>query len=148
MENEQKEMTVLLVENEPGDQKLIKIALLNQNEKVKLKIVSSGEAAWDYLQMCMTDSHWYPKPGLILLDLGMPGMGGKEFLKQIKADENLCSIPVVIVTTSDIENDIEECYAMHAAGYIQKSATPQEFNDVIQKMAHYWFSTSTLNSRV
>jgi two-component system, response regulator len=142
MENEQKEMTVLLVENEPGDQKLIKIALLNQNEKVKLKIVSSGEAALDYLQMCMIDSHWYPKPGLILLDLDMPGMGGKEFLKQIKADGNLCSIPVVIVTTSDSEDDIEACYAMHAAGYVQKSASTKELNDIIQKLARYWFSTS------
>jgi CheY-like chemotaxis protein len=144
MENEQKQITVLLVENEPGDQKLIKMALLNQKENVKLKIVSSGEAAIDYLQMSIVDSHWYPKPGLILLDLNMPGMGGKEFLKQIKADDNLCSIPVVIVTTSDIESDIDDCYAMHAAGYVQKSATPQEFNDVIQKLAHYWFSTSAM----
>jgi CheY-like chemotaxis protein len=144
METEQKEMTVLLVENEPGDQKLIKVALLNQNEKIKLKIVSSGEAAMDYLQMCMVDSRWYPKPGLILLDLGMPGMGGKEFLKQIKADENLCSIPVVIVTTSDVESDIEDCYKMHAAGYIQKSASPKEFNDIIQKAAQYWFTASTM----
>jgi CheY-like chemotaxis protein len=144
MENERKRITVLLVENEPGDQKLIKTALLNQNEEVKLKIVSSGEGAMDYLQMSLVDSHWYPKPNLILLDLSMPGMGGKELLKIIKADTNLCSIPVVIVTTSDIESDIADCYAMHAAGYVQKSASPQEFNDVIRKMAHYWFTTSLM----
>ena len=144
MENEQKQITVLLVEDEAGDQKLIKTALLGQNDKLKLKIVSSGEAAMDYLQMSLVDSHWYPKPNLILLDLNMPGMGGKEFLKLIKADDNLCSIPVVVVTTSDIESDIEDCYAMHAAGYVQKSASVQELNDVIKKLARYWFSTSAM----
>jgi CheY-like chemotaxis protein len=144
MENEWKQITVLLVENDPGDQKLIKTALLKQNDKMKLKIVSSGEAALDYLQMSLVDSHWYPKPGLILLDLNMPGMGGREFLKQIKADDNFCSIPVVIMTVSDIESDVTDCYAKHVAGYIQKSATSQEFDDVIQKVAHYWFSTSLM----
>ncbi|MGD0785868.1 MAG: response regulator [Sedimentisphaerales bacterium] len=144
MENEQKQITVLLVEDEAGDQKLIKTALLGQNDELKLKIVSSGEAAMDYLQMSLVDFHYYPKPNLILLDLNMLGMGGKEFLKQIKADDNLCSIPVVVVTTSDIESDIEDCYAMHAAGYVQKSASVQELNDVIQKVAHYWFSTSAM----
>lgn len=141
MENEQKQITVLLVEDEAGDQKLIKTALLSQNDELKLKIVSSGEAAIDYLQMSLVDSHWYPKPNLILLDLNMPGMGGKGFLKQIKADDNLCSIPVVIVTTSDSESDIKDCYAMHAAGYVQKSISVQELNDVIKKLARYWFST-------
>ena len=144
MENEQKQITVLLVEDEAGDQKLIKTALLGQNDKLKLKIVSSGEAAIDYLQMSLVDSHWYPIPNLILLDLNMPGMGGKEFLKLIKADDNLCSIPVVVVTTSDIESDIEDCYAMHAAGYVQKSISVQELNDVIKKLARYWFSTSAM----
>ncbi len=144
MENEQKQITVLLVEDEAGDQKLIKTALLGQNDELKLKIVSSGEAAIDYLQMSLVDSHWYPKPNLILLDLNMPGMSGKEFLKLIKADDNLRSIPVVVVTTSDIESDIEDCYAMHAAGYIQKSASLQELNDVIKKLARYWFSTSAI----
>jgi len=144
MENEQKQITVLLVEDEAGDQKLIKTALLGQNDELKLKIVSSGEAAIDYLQMSLVDSHWYPKPNLILLDLNMPGMGGKEFLKLIKADDNLRSIPVVVVTTSDIESDIEDCYAMHAASYVQKSASVQELNDVIKKLARYWFSTSAI----
>lgn len=147
MENEQKRATVLLVEDEPGDQKLIEIAILSNNSEVNLKIVSSGEEALDYLQLSMKNSEQYPKPGLILLDLNMPGMGGREFLKIVKADDELCSIPVVIVTTSDFEGDIEECYARHAAGYIQKSASPQEFNDTFKKLTCYWFSTSVMLNR-
>jgi len=147
VENEQKRATVLLVEDEPGDQKLIEIAILSNNSEVNLKIVSSGEEALDYLQLSMKNSEQYPKPGLILLDLNMPGMGGREFLKIVKADDELCSIPVVIVTTSDFEGDIEECYARHAAGYIQKSASPQEFNDTFKKLTCYWFSTSVMLNR-
>ncbi len=147
MENERKKATVLLVEDEPGDQKLIETAILSNNNGVNLKIVSSGEEALDYLQLSMKDSRQYPRPGLILLDLNMPGMGGREFLRIVKADDELCSIPVVIVTTSDFEGDIEECYARHAAGYIQKSASPQEFNDTFKKLTRYWFSTSVMLNR-
>ena len=147
MENEQKRATVLLVEDEPGDQKLIKTAILSNNSEINLKIVSSGEEALDYLHLSMKNSEQYPKPSLILLDLNMPGMGGREFLKTVKADDELCSIPVVIVTNSNCQGDIEECYARHAAGYIQKSASPQEFNDTFKKLTHYWFSTSVMLNR-
>ncbi|PKL47513.1 MAG: response regulator [Planctomycetes bacterium HGW-Planctomycetes-1] len=141
MEKEQKRANVLLVEDEPGDQKLIETAILSNNSRVNLKIVSSGEEALDYLRASMENPEQCPKPSLILLDLNMPGMGGREFLKVVKADNELCSIPVVIVTTSDDEGDIKECYARHAAGYIQKSASPQEFNDTFKKLTRYWFST-------
>ena len=142
MQDKQRQVNVLLVENDPGDQKLIKTAIVGQGDWVHLKIVSSGEEAMDYLRLCTEDPEKNLRPGLILLDLNMPGMGGKGFLRIIKADDDLCSIPVVIVTTSDSETDIEECYAMHAAGYIQKSASPQEFSSILQKLARYWFATA------
>jgi CheY-like chemotaxis protein len=147
MKNENKRANVLLVEDEPGDQKLIETAILSNNNQVKLKITSSGEEALDYLRMSMDDPERYPMPALILLDLNMPGMGGREFLKRVKADNDFCSIPVVIVTTSDDESDIEECYARHAAGYIQKSASLQEFNNIFEKLTRYWFSTSVMLNR-
>lgn len=147
MENEKKRATVLLVEDEPGDQKLIETAILSNSSEVNLKIVSSGEEALDYLRSSMKNSEQYPRPGLILLDLNMPGMGGREFLKIVKADDELCSIPVVIVTTSDLESDIEECYVRQAAGYIRKSTSPQEFNDTFRKLTRYWFSTSVMLNR-
>jgi CheY-like chemotaxis protein len=96
----------------------------------------------NYLQMCKEDSEKYQRPRLILLDLNMPGLGGKEFLKKIKADDELHAIPVVVVTTSDSETCVRKCYELQAAGYIQKSAVPEEFNKIIGKLARYWFSLS------
>jgi CheY-like chemotaxis protein len=135
-----KTVTVMLVEDDPGDQKLIKTALMGQEYGVNLIIVPSGESAINYLRMCKEDSEKYQRPCLILLDLNMPGMGGKEFLRRVKADDELHAIPVIIVTTSDSENDIRECYELHAAGYIQKSAIPEEFNEIMKKLTRYWFS--------
>lgn len=144
MENERKLVNVLLVENDPGDQKLIKSAVMNTGYMVNLKIVPSAEEAIEYLQKGLNDSHNFPKPGLVLLDLNMPGIGGKGFLKAVKADDDFCSIPIVIVTSSDLESDVEECYQMHAAGYIQKTASPEEFDQILQKLARYWFPISAV----
>ena len=139
-----KTFTIMLVEDDPGDQKLIRTALMGQGYEVDLVIASSAESAINYLQMSKENSEKYPRPCLVLLDLNMPGMGGKEFLRKIKADEELCVIPVIVLTTSDSETDIRECYSLHAAGYIQKSAIPEEFNQIISKLTHYWFSISAI----
>jgi two-component system, response regulator len=98
----------------------------------------------NYLQMCKQEPEKYQKPCLILLDLNMPGMGGKEFLRRIKKDNVLSPIPVVVVTTSDSEADIKECYELQAAGYIQKAAMPAEFNEILRKLVRYWFLTSAV----
>ena len=144
MESEQRKITVLLVEDDPGDQKLIKTAILYQSCEVSLGVVSSGEAALNYLAKSKDEPQQFPRPSLILLDLNMPDMGGKEFLIKVKADDDLCSIPVVVLTTSDSETDIRECYVLHAAGYIQKSAMPEEFGHVLEKLTRYWFSISAM----
>ena len=142
-----KTVTIMLVEDDPGDQKLIRTALMGQGYEVDLMIASCGESAINYLQMCKGDSEKYQRPYLILLDLNMPGMGGKEFLRKIKADDELCAIPVIVVTTSDSESDIRECYGLQAAGYIQKSAVPGEFNNMLEKLTRYWFSLSAMFKR-
>lgn len=142
MAKENKEMLILIVEDDPGDQKLIKAAITNQEYGVKLMISPNGEAAMSYLQACKSSPETYKKPCLILLDLNMPGMDGREFLKIVKEDNELCLIPVVIVTTSDSEADVQDCYRLQAAGYVQKSAVPEEFNEIIKKMTRYWFLAS------
>jgi CheY-like chemotaxis protein len=144
MENDKKQTLVLLVEDDPGDQKLIKTAIMGQECELGIMVSPNGESAMDYLHMCEQEPEKYRKPCLILLDLNMPGMGGKEFLKKVKADDALCAIPVVVVTTSDSETDIRECYALQAAGYIQKCALPSEFNEIIRKLIRYWFLTSAV----
>ena len=131
---------MLLVEDDPGDQKLVKSALSAQDVKINLHIASCAEDALKYLQLSENGDVDCPWPNLIVLDLNMPGMGGKEFLTYIKAEKALCSIPVVILTTSDSEADIKECYGMYAAGYIQKPGKPAEFRNIVRNMITYWFT--------
>lgn len=140
MNSSKKFLVMFLVEDDPGDQKLVKSALAAQEAPIELEIVSSGEEALRYLM----NNELHLKPNLILLDLNMPGMGGKEFLKCIKADENLSDIPVVILTTSDSETDIEECYKLHAAGYIQKPGSVQELKNIMKETIKYWSATALL----
>jgi len=144
MENDKKRTLVLLVEDDPGDQKLMKTAIMNQGCELELMITPNGESAMNYLQMCEQEPQEHQKPCLILLDLNMPGMGGKEFLRRIKKDNALTAIPIVVVTTSDSEADIKECYELQAAGYIQKAAMPAEFNEILKKLVRYWFLTSAV----
>ena len=138
-----KTTVVLLVEDDPGDQKLAKRAFSEFKMPMELHIVGSGEEALEYLQRSGNGDIQGPRPDLILLDLNMPGMGGKEFLRCIKADDDLRAIPVVVLTVSDSEIDIQECYGLHAAGYIQKSATIDEFQKLIEKLSKYWLVTSS-----
>ena len=132
-------LTILLVEDDPGDQKLIKTSLKNQLIANDLYIVSTGEEGMDFLHHSGNDGSGTTRPDLILLDLNMPGMGGKEFLKRIKDDENLRQIPVVIVTTSDSEKDIIDSYNLQASGYVRKPVTLDGFKEVMKKIGEYWF---------
>jgi len=142
-----KKAKILIVEDDPGDQKLIKSALQSQKLACDIMTVETGEEALEYLRGCCDGKDVSGLPNLILLDLNMPGMGGKEFLRRIKGDELLRCVPVVIVTTSDTETDVEEGYQLYAAGYVQKLASPAEFHNIIEKLAKYWFSMSSLVNR-
>lgn len=132
-------LVILLVEDDPADQKLIKTSLRNQKVANDLSIVNDGEEGMDFLHRRGSYSGGAPRPDLILLDLNMPGMGGKEFLRRVKADEQLKEIPVVILTTSDSEKDIIDSYKLQASGYVRKPVTLVEFRDVMAKIGEYWF---------
>ena len=134
-----KSVVILLVEDDPGDQKLIRKSLVSNRIMNDLRIANSGEEALLYLQEAKNQSPDHPYPELIFLDLNMPGMGGKEFLKKLKADEQLCTIPVVILTTSDTDKDILESYKLHASGYIKKPVSLDQFQEVMQDLSEYWF---------
>lgn len=137
--NELKPVDILLVEDDPGDQKLVKISLKDQRIANDLHIVNNGNEALEYLYERGNYSEGVPRPDLILLDLNMPGMNGKELLKLIKSDENLRSIPVIVLTTSDSEIDILESYNLHASGYIKKPVDLTEFKEVMKQLGVYWF---------
>lgn len=138
--NRLEEIEIMLVEDSKVDQKLIKLSFARQKLSNTLHIENCGEKALEYLNECK-DNGWRSKrPDLILLDLNMPGMGGKEFLRRIKKDKDLVTIPVVILTTSDSDQDILESYRLHAAGYVRKPIDLQEFHGVVTKLNDYWFS--------
>ena len=131
-------ITILLVEDDQGDQKLIRTSLKNQGIASELHISNSAEEALDFLYSGEDTNGGNPHPDLILLDLNMPGMGGKEFLKQMKEDQKLKQLPVVILTTSESERDIIDSYNLQASGYVNKPVSLDDFKKVMEKIGEYW----------
>ncbi len=134
-----KPVNMLLIEDDPGDQKLIKISLKNQKISNDIKIITCGEDALEYLENCKNEQPGCEMPDLILLDLNMPGMGGKEFLRRLRQDEVLGKIPVVILTTSDNDKDILESFQLQASGYIRKPIDIKDFIEIMDSLTEYWF---------
>ncbi|NAT10682.1 hypothetical protein C4E22_03920 [ANME-1 cluster archaeon AG-394-G06] len=142
-----KPATILLVEDDPGDQKLITVSLKNQKIGNEVHIAGSGEEAMDFLYLRGKYSHRTSRPDLILLDLNMPGMGGKEFLRQLKQDERMKIIPVIILTSSDSDEDIIDTYNLHASGYVKKPVKLEDFKRVVKQINEYWFVICRLPPR-
>jgi len=132
-------LVILLVEDDLADQKLIKISLRNEKIANDLYTVQTGEEGLDFLYHSGNYSDGTSQPDLILLDLNMPGIGGKEFLRRVKEDERLKQIPVVILTTSEAEKDIIDSYKLQASGYVHKPVTLEEFKEAMKKLKEYWF---------
>jgi CheY-like chemotaxis protein len=132
-------LVILLVEDDLADQKLIKTSLRSEKIANDLYCVQTGEEGLDFLYRRGNYSNGTPQPDLILLDLNMPGMGGKEFLRQVKEEEGLKQIPVVILTTSEAEKDIIDSYKLQASGYVHKPVTLEEFKEGMKKLKEYWF---------
>ena len=138
---------ILLVEDDPGDQKLINVSLKDQKIGTEVYTADSGEEAMDFLYQRGKYSDCAPQPDLILLDLNMPGMGGKEFLRRIKEDEKMKSIPVIILTSSDSDDDILDTYNLHASGYVKKPVKLEDFKRVMKQINEYWFVICRLPPR-
>ena len=138
---------ILLIEDDQADQKLIKAALKYETSTINLNIANNAEEALSFLDPLTSPDNDLAHPDLILLDLNMPGMGGKEFLRNIKSQEKLKQIPVIIVTTSDSERDIQDSYKLQAAGYIHKPSSLNDFKQVVQEIKQYWFLLCRLPSQ-
>jgi len=137
---------ILVVEDNDDDFEATERAL-RRNERFAnpIKRCRDGLEAWDYLLKNIEDSAPnVPKPGLILLDLNMPGMDGRKLLGRLKNDEELCKIPVVIMTTSVEDEDVEACYRAGANTYIKKPLAWSEFTEAIDRLYDYWFHIAVL----
>ena len=134
---------VLLVEDNPGDIRLTQEALKESEMDVVLDVVSDGEQALDFLMKRAKFADSF-RPHIILLDLNLPKKNGIEVLKEIKANESLKNIPVIVLTTSDADHDIAKAYSFHANCYILKPVDFDDFSKVIRLIELYWFNTVQL----
>ena len=139
-------ITILLAEDDPGDQELTRRALQDDLVRADLRMVEDGEEALEYLRRegAYSDPESSPRPDLILLDLNMPRMNGRELLKILKDDPDLCRLPVVVLTTSEQEADILRSYDLGCNSYIQKPVEMDQFVVAVQKLGQYWFDVVTL----
>lgn len=135
------QFTVLLVEDSQVDAHLTRAALEENRFAVTLHHVTDGIEALAYLRgdVSKPATEETKKPDLILLDLNMPRMNGREFLTAMKADPQLAEIPVVILTTSDVEQDVVSSYRLGAAGYVTKPVDLEQFIHAINQLGNYWF---------
>ena len=130
---------VLLIEDEPADAHLVKVSLRENRILCEVHDACGGGEGLAFLRR-ETGYTQAPRPDLILLDLNMPRMNGREFLAEIKQDTLLKDIPVVVLTTSDVERDIVASYQLQAAGYITKPVDLNQFTQAIANLGNYWFT--------
>ena len=129
---------ILLVEDSPEDYETTERAFRRSGLKNPIFRCSDGDDALDFLfrRGSYADA---PRPGVVLLDLNLPGTDGREVLAQVKGDPRLRTIPVVVLTTSADERDVESCYRAGANSYIQKPVSLESFLRAIQVLKSYWF---------
>ncbi len=137
---------ILLVEDNSGDARLAREALKESKIKNQLYIVNDGVVATDFL-FKRNDYKDAPRPDLIILDLNLPKKDGREVLAEIKADEDLKRIPVVILTISKAEEDILKTYNLHANCYITKPLDFDKFIEVIKSIEDFWLTVVELPNK-
>jgi chemotaxis family two-component system response regulator Rcp1 len=134
---------ILMVEDSPGDVRLTREALKGGKVLNRLHVVEDGIAALDFLYQRGSHQH-APRPDLILLDLNLPKMDGREVLARIKSDETLKLIPVVVLTTSQAEEDVLRAYRLNANCYVTKPVDLQQFNRIVQAIEEFWLTVVRL----
>jgi CheY-like chemotaxis protein len=134
---------VLLVEDNPGDIRLTREAFQAARAVSHLSVAEDGIQAMDFLRQRGTFAN-APRPDLILLDLNLPGKSGPEVLQEIKADPVLRRIPVMVLTTSRADQDLQQAYHLHANCYVNKPVDVDQFLNLVRSIEHFWFHVVTL----
>jgi CheY-like chemotaxis protein len=135
-------ITVLLVEDDPGDVVLIQEAFEHNKVRNSLHVVGDGVEALEFLRSAE------PRPDLILLDLNLPRMDGREVLAEVKSDPVLRSIPVVVLTTSKAEEDILRSYDLHANAYVTKPVDFNRFIEVVRQIDDFFVTVVKLPGQI
>ena len=141
--------TILLVDDDPADQFLVQEAMKTANLNCNLRLVSDCDEALDYLfgRGRYRDRLRAPRPDLILLDLNMPRFSGRQVARAIKSNPYLKNIPIVVLTTSSQEEDVDELYGIGVNSYVQKPANFDEFTATLQDLSAFWLERASLPPR-
>jgi two-component system, chemotaxis family, response regulator Rcp1 len=134
---------VLLVEDSPGDVRLMQEAFREADRSIHLNVATDGVEAMAFLGREGVHAN-APRPDLILLDLNLPRMDGREVLARIKKDNSLKAIPTVILTTSDAEADIARSYQLQANCYLSKPVQLDAFESLVKSISEFWLTTAKL----
>ncbi|MGA2600092.1 MAG: response regulator [Bryobacteraceae bacterium] len=141
-----KTVDLLLVEDNPGDVRLTEEALRDASMPVNLSVATDGAEAIEFLHRRGKYKN-APRPDLILLDLNLPKKTGPEVLSDIKCDPDLKRIPVLVMTTSSEQDDVQKAYSLNANCYITKPIQLDDFLNVVQSIENFWLKTALLPER-
>ncbi|WP_199423753.1 response regulator [Actinotalea solisilvae] len=141
-----KTIDVLLVEDDPGDVLMTREAFAENKVANRLAVVSDGVSALEFLRKEGEHAD-APTPDLVLLDLNLPRMDGRQVLAAMKSDDELRRIPVVVLTTSEAEEDVLRSYSLHANAYVTKPVDFDRFIDVVRQIDDFFVSVVRLPSR-
>jgi CheY-like chemotaxis protein len=136
-------INVLLIEDSPGDVRLTREAFRDANRSIVLHVASDGVEAMEFLRQEAGFAS-VPRPDLILLDLNLPKLDGREVLAKIKGDESLATIPTVILTTSEAEVDILKSYELQANAYLCKPVQLEAFENLVKSINDFWLTRAKL----
>ena len=142
----ERQIEVLLVEDDPGDVMMTREAFQDYKLHNQLHVVSDGAEAMEFLRQ-EGEYAGRPRPDLVLLDLNLPRMDGRQVLEAIKSDPDLASIPVVVLTTSENEDDVLRSYSLHANAYVTKPVDFARFIEVIRQIDDFFVTVVRLPRR-
>lgn len=135
-------LNILLVEDSPSDVRLVREALNENTLKVQMMVAHDGVEAMNYLHSAEVGA--VNRPDLVLLDLNLPRKNGREVLAEIKRSPDLRQIPVVVMTSSRSEEDVQQAYDLNANCYITKPPDLNGYVNVVRAIENFWFMTATL----
>ena len=141
-----RQIEVLLVEDDPGDVLMTREAFQDYKVRNQLHVVTDGTEAMAFLRRAGSYAD-APRPDLVLLDLNLPRMDGREVLQEIKSDPELSSIPVVVLTTSEAEEDVLRSYTLHANAYVTKPVDFERFISVVRQIDDFFVTVVRLPTR-
>jgi CheY-like chemotaxis protein len=142
----ERQVEILLVEDDPGDVLMTREAFDDYKVRNRLHVVSDGADAMAFLRQEGEHAD-KPRPDLVLLDLNLPRMDGREVLEAIKSDPELSSIPVVVLTTSEAEDDVLRSYSLHANAYVTKPVDFERFIEVVRQIDDFFVTVVRLPRR-